>query len=233
MSGADEAVETLKSMIVTGEVRPGDRLPTERELAARFGMSRSTIREAVRALTTMNVLESRVGSGTFVTALRPDVLFDGTAFAVDLMRSGHVLELLEVRRSLDSLAAARAASRITAEELAQLRQLIAVMDSDQHLDERIAADFEFHRVIARASRNSVLAALVDSVSGDTRAARTWRGATDSTAAERMHSEHQLILDGLERADASLASIAAAAHVAGAESWLRSLDSGQAADAAAS
>ncbi|CAM5478848.1 GntR family transcriptional regulator [Streptomyces spiroverticillatus] len=223
MPSAADAIEQIKHMIVQTEVQPGDRLPTERELAARFGMSRSTVREAVRALTTMNVLESRVGAGTYVTDLRPGGLLDGTAFALDLMRSRNILQLLEIRRTLDALAASQAAVRITPEGLAGLRELIAVMESDADLDERIGADLEFHRVVARASGNEVLAALLESVSGDTTAARRWRGAVDGSAAERMSSEHHLILSALELGDPHLASVAAAAHVGGVETWLRSLD----------
>src|SRR5690242_3473316 len=71
---AKEAIDTIKELIVAGEVSPGQRLPAERELAARLGVSRPSLREAIRALIALNILESRHGEGTFVSSLHPEIL---------------------------------------------------------------------------------------------------------------------------------------------------------------
>ncbi|AKU19067.1 hypothetical protein VV02_18090 [Luteipulveratus mongoliensis] len=210
-------------MLLSGELGPGDRLPTERELSTRFWMSRNCVREAVRTLSSMGVLESRVGAGTYVTDLQPQVLLDGSSFVLELLRHRNVWEVMETRRVLDALAASKAAGRITAEQLSELRELMATMDSALDLDERIAADLAFHRLIADAGGNQVLAAVLRTVAGGTTAARKRRGLTDAHAMERMHAEHLLIYRALERGDADLAATAAAAHVAGVEAWLLDTD----------
>lgn len=215
----EDAIKRIQDMLLAGEIGPGDRLPTERELSKRYWMSRNSVREATRALAAMGVLEARPGAGTYVTDLEPQVLLDGSSFVLQLLRQRSIYEVLETRRVLDALAASKAAARITDEQLAELRQLMSTMDSAAELHDRIAADLAFHRLIADASGNKVLAAILNTAAGGTTAARRWRGATDVHAGERMHSEHLLIFQALERGDANLAGTAAAAHVAGVEAWL--------------
>ena len=80
----DQAIAKIKDLISSGEFTAGSRLPTERELTQRFGVSRSSLREAIRALALIGVLESRVGDGTYVTTLEPELLLTGMAFVSDL-----------------------------------------------------------------------------------------------------------------------------------------------------
>src|SRR6476619_4359412 len=100
MALTDEAIKRIKSMIVSGELRPGDRLPREADLAERLGLSRSSLREAVRALALIHVLDVRQGDGTYVTSLEPRLLLDAMTFVVDFHRDDTVLAFLEVRRIL-------------------------------------------------------------------------------------------------------------------------------------
>lgn len=222
-SKAVDAINRIQAMLLSGEVGPGDRLPTERDLAIRFSMSRNSIREAVSTLTAMGVLEPRVGAGTYITDLHPRALLDGSAFALELLRQRNIHEVLETRRVLDALAASKAAGRITSHQLAELHELMSIMDSTDDLDRRMTADLEFHRLIADAGSNRVLAAILNALAGGSSPARRWRGATDTHAAERMHTEHLLIYQALQRGDADLAATAAAAHVAGVEAWLMQED----------
>jgi len=87
----DEAIEKIKSMIVSGTLRAGDRLPREADLAADLGLSRSSLREAVKALSLMNILDVRRGDGTYVTSLQPPLLLEALSFIVDFHRDGTVL----------------------------------------------------------------------------------------------------------------------------------------------
>src|SRR5215472_1250834 len=124
MAVTDEAIEKIKEMIIQGRLRPGDRLPKEADLASDLGLSRSSLREAVRALSLIHVLDVRQGDGTYVTSLEPAVLLDAMGFVIDFHRDDTVLEFLEVRRILEPAATAMAAARMTGEEAAELRQLL-------------------------------------------------------------------------------------------------------------
>src|ERR1700761_9323487 len=120
----DEAIEKIKEMIVSGALRPGDRLPREADLAERLGLSRNSLREAVKALSLIHVLDVRQGDGTYVTSLEPSVLLEAMAFVIDFHRDDTVLEFLEVRRILEPAATAMAATRMTPAETAELRDLL-------------------------------------------------------------------------------------------------------------
>ena len=92
-SATDQAIAKIKELISSGEFTAGSRLPTERELTQRFGVSRSSLREATRALAMVGVLESRVGDGTYVTTLEPDLLLMGVGFVSDLLGSASLLDV--------------------------------------------------------------------------------------------------------------------------------------------
>ena len=117
MAVTDEAIEKIKGMIVSGALRPGDRLPKESELAAELGLSRNSLREAVRALSLIRILDVRQGDGTYVTSLDPQLLLEAMSFVVDFHRDDTVLEFLAVRRILEPAATAMAASRISEQQL--------------------------------------------------------------------------------------------------------------------
>src|SRR5215469_13477810 len=123
MAVTDEAIEKIKGMIVSGALRPGDRLPKEADLAAMLGLSRNSLREAVRALSLIHVLDVRQGDGTYVTGLEPERLLEAVGFMVELRHDSSLLEVFEVRRMLEPAATAKAAERITAEQLAELERL--------------------------------------------------------------------------------------------------------------
>ena len=219
MSVTDAAIEKVKGMIVSGELRPGDRLPREADLAQRLGLSRNSLREAVRALTLVRILDVRHGDGTYVTSLEPDVLLDALSFVVDLHQDRSVLYFLQARRVLEAEAAALAAQNIDEDGLAELRRLIATSRDCATAEEFVDNDLAFHRRIAVASGHPVLASLLDTVSGRTTRARVWRAITQGGAPERTHAEHQAIFETLERRQPDLARAWATVHVAGVEAWL--------------
>ncbi len=220
MAVTDEAIEQIKSMIISGELAPGDRLPREADLALRLGVSRNSLREAVRALTLVHVLDVRQGDGTYVTSLQPTLLLDALSFIVDFHRDASVLEFLEVRRILEPAATAMAARLITPEQVAELRELAALPDASSSVDELVAHDAELHRRIAAISGNTVLSSLLDNISAPTTRARVWRGLTQDGAIERTLEEHRAIIDALEARQPDVAAARALVHVSGVEDWLR-------------
>ncbi|MFI0818482.1 FadR/GntR family transcriptional regulator [Streptomyces sp. NPDC021098] len=221
MAVTDEAIEKIKGMIVSGALRPGDRLPKESELAADLGLSRNSLREAVRALSLIRILDVRQGDGTYVTSLDPQLLLEALSFVVDFHRDDTVLEFLAVRRILEPAATAQACSRISDAELDALGVQLDALGQTPSVEELVACDLEFHRGIVRASGNSVLCSLLDGLSGPTTRARVWRGLTQEDAVSRTLHEHRAILGALRDRDAEAARSWATVHVASVEQWLRS------------
>jgi GntR family transcriptional repressor for pyruvate dehydrogenase complex len=220
MAVTDEAIEKIKEMIVSGRLRPGDRLPREADLAAQLGLSRNSLREAVRALSLIRVLNVRQGDGTYVTSLEPRLLLDALSFVVDVHHDSSVLEFFEVRRFLEPQAVAMAATRIEDGEVAELRAHLARVTTDSPAEELVANDLEFHRRIAKASGNAVLCSLLESLAGPTMRGRVWRGLTQERAWERTHADHRAILDAIADRQPDVARAWATVHVAGVEQWLR-------------
>ncbi|MEU6081174.1 FadR/GntR family transcriptional regulator [Streptomyces sp. NPDC047108] len=219
MAVTDQAIDKIKSMIVSGELRPGDRLPKESELAAELGLSRNSLREAVRALALVRVLDVRQGDGTYVTGLAPQLLLEALSFVVDIHRDDTALEFLAVRRILEPAATALAGGRIGGAELDELSAQLDALGPASSVEELADCDLEFHRRIARAGGNSVLCALLEGLSGRAARARIWRAA-DQEGVDRALHEHRAILTALRDRDAETARSWATVHVAGAEQWLR-------------
>ncbi|GGY48175.1 FadR/GntR family transcriptional regulator [Streptomyces xanthochromogenes] len=221
MAVTDEAIEKIKEMIVSGALRPGDRLPKESELAARLGLSRNSLREAVRALSLIRILDVRQGDGTYVTSLDPQLLLEAMSFVVDFHRDDTVLEFLAVRRILEPAATAMAVSRLTEAELDALAAQLDALGEAPSVEELVSADLAFHRGIVAGSGNTVLCSLLDGLSGPTTRARIWRGLAREDVVGRTLREHRAILTALRDRDAEAARSWATVHIAGVEHWLRS------------
>jgi DNA-binding FadR family transcriptional regulator len=219
MRVTDEAIDRIKQMIVAGELRPGDRLPREPDLAAHLGLSRSSLREAVKALALIRVLDVRQGDGTYVTSLDPTLLLETMGFVLDLHQDASVLEFFEVRRILEPAAAARAAVRMSSVEVAALRKLLDELGPDPSVEALLANDVEFHRLIAVGSGNRALASIIDSLRQPTYRARIWRGLTQSDAVARTVAEHRAILDAIAGREPDVARSWATVHIAGVERWI--------------
>ena len=138
----DEAITKIKEMITSGRLRPGEKLPREADLAAELGLSRNSLREAVKALSMINVLDVRQGDGTYATSLSPSLLLEALSFIVDFHRDDTVLEFLEVRRILEPAATALAALRMSAEDKEGARR-------DTRIRRRELADRGFRRLRPR------------------------------------------------------------------------------------
>ncbi|MDX6516353.1 MAG: hypothetical protein QOH73_2019 [Gaiellaceae bacterium] len=220
MALTDEAIEKIKALIVAGEFAPGSKLPRERELADRLGLSRSSLREAVRALTLVGVLETRQGDGTYVTSLDADLLLASTAFVSELASGPSMLELFQVRRILEPAVTALAAARISDEELDELDRCLEHMAEAQGTEAFVAADESFHKVIRDACGNAMLSSLLSVLSGGTVAARIWRGVSEEGSLESTLGLHRDIASALRARDAELAAAADLVHLGEGERWLR-------------
>lgn len=216
----DEAIEKLKEMIVSGKLGPGQRLPREETLAANLGLSRSSLREAVRALSFVRILDVRQGDGTYVTSLAPSLLLEAVSFVIDFHRDDSVLNFLEVRRVLEPYAISLATRQATAEQWASLRARNDEIDASRSTEEFMDCDHLFHQELDSYCGNTVLASLLDSLSGPLRRARMWRGMTEPDARERTVKEHAGIVDALEMRQPEVAAARAAVHIAGLEDWIR-------------
>lgn len=214
------AIDKIRERIVSGAWGPGDRLPKESELAAELGLSRNSLREAVRALSQLRVLEVRQGDGTYVSSLEPGLLLESTGFISHLLLGDTELELYEVRRILEAAAASLAAGRIDAPERDELTQSLDRMRDARTVEELVEADVAFHAVIARAAGNAVLASLLASLATRTMRARLWHGRQAAGALDETRDEHRRIFEAIMAGDPELARAAATAHIASSERWLR-------------
>lgn len=219
MSVTDDAMRKIRDLITSGRLNPGDRLPPEQELAALLGISRSSLRETVKALSQANVLYVRRGDGTYVSSLEPKLLLSGMSFAVELMEDHSLAEIFEVRRLLEPAATALAAQRICDAQVAALHDSLSDMKKAQDAEELVMRDIDFHSHIAAAVGNASLCSILDAISTRSARARIWRASTVGLKSMTL-SQHGTILDALAERDASLARAAAVIHVSQSERWLR-------------
>ncbi|OZF52913.1 FadR/GntR family transcriptional regulator [Rhodococcus sp. 14-1411-2a] len=219
MSVTDGAIEKIKGMIVSGKLKPGSRLPRESDLAAELGVSRNSLREAVRALSLVRLLDVRQGDGTFVASLEPQTLLDTVSFLLELHQDDSVLDILAVRRILEPGATALAAHNMTTDDIALLHDMLLEQESGTITD-LVAHDLEFHAAIAVGSGNRILSSLLESISLPTARARVWRGLTEENAFARTIAEHRGIFEAIVARDSGLAHARAMSHIAGVEEWLR-------------
>lgn len=223
MALTDEAILQIRELIASGELGPGSRLPPEQELATQLGLSRNSMREAVKALELARVLDVRRGDGTYVTSLEPNLLLQGFGLAVELLRGETLLEVIEVRRLLEPQATAIAASRITDETLERLRgHLDRMHEASGDAEQLVEQDAAFHDCVIAATGNQTLMSLLDGLSSSTIRARVWRVMIEERAVEQTLAQHGDIYAALARRDPELARATALTHVATSERWLREI-----------
>lgn len=159
-----QVVAHVRALIDRGALRPGDRLPAERELATQIGVSRPTVRAGLRALAAMGVVRSRHGSGTFIPAGPPMLASEPLSFLAAL--HGFTREdMYEARRILEVGAAGLAAERATPDQMAAMAEEIASLFASMHDPLRfLVHDINFHRTVAAASGNQIVASMVEMVS---------------------------------------------------------------------
>lgn len=213
-SVSDAIVAQITDLIERNILKPGDRLPPERELCKRFQVGRSSLREALRSLATMGLLDGRVGEGTFVC--------DKSQYVERALQWGFLLDgkklqdLSETRMMLESQNAYLAAERATPADLEAIADALAGMagglaDAGRFL----ASDLQFHLLIARATHNSILYSLLETTRNYLQEWLEESLAEPSLAGPRAElslAEHHRILAALQQRDAEAARQAMAAHI---------------------
>jgi len=208
-----QVANQIQNLILSKRLRVGDRLPPERELCEQFGVSRTVIREAIRALEAKGLLATQVGSGTYVKGLQCEDVADSIGmYIVTRNKSVSHSKLMEVRRVLEVQIAALAAERASEESISELEALLAKMDEAREDPHAFAKfDLEFHVALARATGNELLVILLDPLMDVLYEARRLASNLAGVPEEAMEL-HRHILNKVRAGDAEGAAEAMAVHL---------------------
>jgi GntR family transcriptional repressor for pyruvate dehydrogenase complex len=217
----EQVLKQLQEQIVTGRLKPGDKLPPERELAQRFKVSRSSVRDAIQALQVMRLVRSRQGGGTAVCEISADSLASPLSQAL-ADRQGLISELIEARKIIEPPLAARAAVNATKEEIDRLEEILRRQEEKTRRSEPVLEeDSDFHYTIALAARNSVVRRMVDLLMDLLRASRS-RGMQIPGRPARSLAGHRRVLTAIRRRDPRAARAAMLRHIREIEQILMSV-----------
>jgi GntR family transcriptional repressor for pyruvate dehydrogenase complex len=208
----EQIVSQIEQRILAGELKAGDQLPSENELAKQFAVSRTAVREAIKALREKRLVEIRPGRGTFIINGMPDAMRHSFGL---LMKFGSVngfTSLVEVREILEPEIAALAATRITDEYIAAMREAFEIMETALDNVEVFAeADLDFHLALAEATENPIIPVLVDSIIDLLREQRKRIGLVNG-GLQRGQSHHKRILEAVMKRDPQAARQAMQDHL---------------------
>lgn len=203
----------IEQRILNGELRSGDRLPTERELSEQFQASRTAVREAMKSLAQKGLIDMRPGRGTIVIDGTSQAVQHSLSLVLKLGQTDRTVNLVEVREILEPEIAALAAARATEEDILALRAAVAMMDSNMHNAAAfIAADNDFHQTLAKATQNVIILTLVNSIVALLSEQRK-QIFTVSGGPERGQMHHKLLLDAIIQHDCEAARTAMRSHLA--------------------
>jgi GntR family transcriptional repressor for pyruvate dehydrogenase complex len=210
-----EGVAKQIERLILKKLQPGDKLPSERELAELLAVSRSSIRDAIRSLELMGMVEPRQGAGTIVREISSDSLVNPLAKA--RKRKEEVIgELLDFRKMLEPPLAARAATRVSADEISEMEEILERHEKKlREGDSTIAEDSEFHYAIALASGNSVVLKVLDTLMDLLRDSRE-RSLQVEGRPQKSLAGHRRILAAIKRHDAEGAKAAMQRHIGDVE-----------------
>jgi GntR family transcriptional repressor for pyruvate dehydrogenase complex len=208
----EQIVQQIEESVLKGTLKEGDQLPAERELAQQFGVSRTAVREAIKALHEKGLVDAYPGRGTFITSGNSNSMRQ----SLDrILKSGHTdgaAHLVEIREVLEPEIAALAAERADDQDLTTMQEAVSVMDNARRdADAFIEADLDFHLALAEAAANPFILSLIDSIVGLLREQRMKIFYVDG-GPERGQFHHKRILDAMERRDSRAAREAMQAHL---------------------
>jgi GntR family transcriptional regulator, transcriptional repressor for pyruvate dehydrogenase complex len=208
----EQIVQQIEESILKGALKPGDQLPPERDLAERFGVSRTAVREAVKALREKGLVEAYTGRGTFVTDGTSQAIRQSFDLLVKIGQPDGSTHLAEVRAILEPEIAALAATRVEEQHLVTMREAVATMERALREPETyIEADLDFHLSLAEAAANPLILSLIDSIVGLLREQRM-RIFKVKGGPERGQHHHKRILEAIEQRDPEKARAAMRAHL---------------------
>jgi GntR family transcriptional regulator, transcriptional repressor for pyruvate dehydrogenase complex len=208
----EQIAEQIERRILSGELRHGDRLPTERELSEQFRASRTAVREAMKTLAQKGLVEMCPGRGTIVIDGTSQAMRHSLGLMMKVGQAGRSDNLVEVREILEPEIAALAATRATDEEVVTMQEAIRIMDANlKNAQVYISADNDFHQALAKATHNDLIFALVDSIVNLLNEQRTRIFSVDG-GPERGQAHHKYILEAIVRRDSQAAREAMRAHL---------------------
>ncbi len=208
----EQIVQQIEDSILKGELTEGSQLPAERELAEQFGVSRTAVREAIKALQEKGLVDAFPGRGTFVTNGTSNSMRRSLDRIIKTGDRDGSTYLVEVREILEPEIAALAASRADYEDLEAMRQAVNAMDSaEPDSDAFVEADLDFHLALAEAAANPIVLSLIDSIVGLLREQRVRISHVEGSP-QRGQRYHRSILEAIERQDPQAAKAAMQAHL---------------------
>ena len=212
----EDVARQIQRIVADGALSPGDRLPPERELAERFGVSRGSVRDAIRTLEIVGLVEARQGEGNVVADVSPESL--AAPLASVLVRKRELIaDLIDVRKILEPALAARAARRATEEEIASLEEILRRQRAKMLRGEStVEEDSEFHSVVAHAARNGVILKVLDVLMDLLRETRA-RTLQVEGRLQKSFAGHRRVLEAIRRRDPDAAERAVRRHLEEIES----------------
>lgn len=207
-----DIIRMIIDMINTGKLRPGSKLPSERELMEQLKVSRSPVREALRSLTLVGLLETVPGGGTYVSEnLASDMIAEQLEWS-RLLTEPDIVEIIEVRDPLEIQAAGLAALRATPEALAHLREVVeGYLSAGDDILKAVEMDWEFHRTILNMAQNQLLSQLLDTIHGIWNNYRAEQKVHFSKASE-LDQDFVEVLEAIELGDEARARFAMERHL---------------------
>jgi GntR family transcriptional regulator, transcriptional repressor for pyruvate dehydrogenase complex len=221
----EEIVRQVKTMIAEGRLKGGDRLPPERDLAEKFVVSRTSVREALRALESLGLVEIRPGEGTFVREASIDTLVEPLALLMASQREA-IGELFEARRLLEPSLAALAAGRATPEEIQEMERILEDQAREVAAGRTgLAQDAQFHAAIGAAAHNRAITRIAHAVMDLLTQSREDSLNTPGRPT-RSHEDHRRVLAAVRALDAEAARRAMLEHIAAVEALVLGAESGR-------
>lgn len=208
----EQIVDQIEGRIISGELQPGDKLPTEHELTQQFKVSRTAVREAMKALSLRGLIDIQPGRGTYVTADTQVAVRHSLDMMLKLNREDGLKSIGGVREILEPEIAALAAKSANKEQIDLMREAIARMDESlEDPDSYVENDLDFHLALAEATQNPIIPILVDSIIDILREQRK-RIAQVTGGLERGQYHHKRILKAVELGDQDAARTAMRDHI---------------------
>lgn len=205
-----EIARKLLDYLLSGVLLPGDRLPSERELSRTFGVGRSAVRDALKPLTLLGIIDVRQGDGTYLRATESELLPKAVEWGL-LLGERRAVDLVEARRHIEVALATLAAQRRSEEDLRDMRGLLRQMQDAGSDDEFIEADMAFHLRLAEAAGNSVLSGILINIRS---LIQVWitRVTYAAESIAPSYQEHVPIMEAVEAGDPAAAAAAMGAHL---------------------